>query len=127
MKLRCEQNGIRLRLRRSELVQLRTEKWLQTTVHFPDGRVFVWELVLRDDLSEIDAHFVEGRIRIQVPEPSAHRWMDTEAVSMERFLPLADGHALHILIEKDFPCKDRPDEDKSDFFTELADEAPMNC
>jgi hypothetical protein len=127
MKIRCETNSIRLRLRKSELVQLRAEKWLEAAVHFPDRRAFVWELVLHDSSPEIDAHFAEGRIQVRVPEAIARQWIESNTVSLERFLPLPDGHVLHILIEKDFPCKDRPDEDKTDFFTELADEAPVNC
>jgi len=127
MKIRCDQHSIRLRLRKSELVQLRAEKWLETSVHFPGGQVFVWELALREHTPDIEAHFSEGRIRVQVPEAQALNWMDTETVAMECFLPTGGGPSLHILIEKDFPCKDRPDEDKSDFFTELAEDAPVKC
>jgi len=39
-----------------------------------------------------------------------------------------DGEALlHLLVEKDFPCKDRPDEDKSDTFTGLVNGEPPAC
>lgn len=127
MKIRCDQHSIRLRLRKSELVQLRAEKWLETSVHFPAGQVFAWELALLEHTPDIEANFSEGRIRVQVPEAQALNWMDTETVGMECFLPAGSGPALHVLIEKDFPCKDRPDEDKSDFFTELAEDAPVKC
>jgi hypothetical protein len=127
MKIRCEQNSIRLRLRKSELVQLRAEQWLASKVHFPGGAVFSWEVVLSEEISDITSSFVEGRLNVQIPATSALQWMDTEQVAMECFLPLGDGHALHILVEKDFPCKDRPEEDKTDFFTELTEGASVNC
>ncbi|MFN0016111.1 MAG: DUF7009 family protein [Saprospiraceae bacterium] len=127
MKIRCEQHSIRLRLRKSELVQLRAEKWLETTVQFPDGKAFAWELAMPDGATDIEAYFSEGRVRVQVPQPAALLWMDTETVGMERFVPVGNGAALQILIEKDFPCKDRPDEDQSDFFVELAEDAPLKC
>jgi len=127
MKIRCDQNSIRLRLRKSELVQLRAEKWLETSVHFPDNQVFAWEIVLYPNTTEIAAHFAEGRVRIQVPEVLAQQWMDSDHVGMEQFAPLGGGASLHLLIEKDFPCKDRPDEDQSDFFAELAEDAPVKC
>jgi hypothetical protein len=40
-----------------------------------------------------------------------------------------ESHAagVHVLVEKDFPCKDRPDEDKKDFFEELADQQAPLC
>ena len=127
MKIRCEQNSIRLRLRKSEIVQLRAEQWIESSLHFPGGGVFAWELVLKEELTDISSSFSEGRLRVQIPIVTAQKWMDTEQVSMECFLPLGDGHALHVLVEKDFPCKDRPEEDKTDFFTELSEEAPVNC
>jgi hypothetical protein len=127
MKIRCEQNSIRIRLRKSEIVQLRAEQWLEAGVHFPGGQAFFWELVVQDSLQEIAAQFAEGRLSVKIPTATAQHWMDTETVNMECFSPLGDGHALHILVEKDFPCKDRPDEDNADFFTELAGDAPVNC
>ncbi|MCB0533064.1 MAG: hypothetical protein H6574_05055 [Lewinellaceae bacterium] len=127
MKIRCEQNSIRVRLRKSEIVQLRVENWLEAAIHFPDGQVFAWELLLEESLQDIAAHFENGRLCVKLPASLAQNWMDTEEVSMECFIPVGEGHALHVLIEKDFPCKDRPDEDKTDFFTELAADAPLNC
>lgn len=127
MKIRCEQNSIRLRLRRSELVQLRAEKWLGAAVHFPDGKEFGWELMLDDTANDMTAALHGSRISIKVPANTAAQWMDSGEVGLERFLPLAAAASLHILVEKDFPCKDRPDEDKSDFFTELSEEAPVKC
>ena len=127
MKIRCEQNSIRLRLRRSELVQLRVEKWLGVVINLPDGKEFGWDLLLDDDLTDMTAALQSGRISIKVPVGMAFHWMDTDEVGMERFLPIGGGTALHILVEKDFPCKDRPEEDKSDFFAELSEEAPVKC
>jgi len=127
MKIRCEQNSLRLRLRKSELVQLRAEHWLESGLHFPDGQGFCWELVLDPEAADVAATFSTGRLSVQVPAPAAQQWMDSDDVAIEAFLTLGDGTALHVLIEKDFPCKDQPEEDKSDYFTELADDAPVKC
>ena len=127
MKIRCEHNSIRLRLRKSELVQLRAEQWLASSLQFPGGAVFSWEVMLQEEISDISSSFSEGRLNVQIPATPAQQWMDSEQVAMECFLPLGGGQALHILVEKDFPCKDRPEEDKSDFFTELSEGAPVNC
>ena len=127
MKIRCEQNSIRLRLRKSELVQLRAEQWLEAVVHFPGNQSFAWELALDSQAQDMTARFDNGRISIRVPVAVAHHWMDSMEVAMECFEPLGGGASLHVLVEKDFPCKDRPDEDKSDYFTELAEEAPVKC
>ncbi len=127
MKIRCEHNSIRFRLRKSELAQLRTERWIETAVHFPDGQVFAWELLVSAEASEMNARFSNGRLSLSVPETQALAWMDSDTVGMEQFTALPDGGSLHLLVEKDFPCKDRPHEDPSDFFSELAEEAPVKC
>ena len=128
MKIRCEHNSIRLRLRKSEIVQLRAESYLECTVHFPGGEVLSWDIILKDDQANIGATFLDGKLSVQIPASTGNTWMDTDQVGMECFVPLdGEGHALHILVEKDFPCKDRPDEDKADFFSELAEDTPMNC
>ncbi|MCC6462285.1 MAG: hypothetical protein IT260_17590 [Saprospiraceae bacterium] len=128
MKIRCEQNSVRFRLRKSELVQLKAEQWLTTALHLPNGATFSWELVLDDQALDPSAAFSEGVLRITIPQRQAMHWMDSEAVvGLEYFQPLGEGQALHILVEKDFPCKDRADEDQSDFFAELAEDARIKC
>ena len=67
MKIRCEQNSIRVRLRKSEIVQLRVENWLEAAIHFPDGQVFAWELLLEESLQDIAAHFENGRLCVKLP------------------------------------------------------------
>ena len=76
---------------------------------------------------QITASFEEGLVCVSLPEPIAKSWIETNEVSLETEQALAQGTALHLLIEKDFPCKDRPDEDKSDTFQELASENNQVC
>lgn len=127
MKIRCEHNSIRLRLRKSELVQLRAEEWLEACIHFPGGQLFAWELTLSADRADITAQFEDGRVRVFLPSAMAYQWMDTNEVGVECYVPVGEGAALHILVEKDFPCKVQAEESRDDFFTELAEEAPVNC
>lgn len=127
MKIRCEQDSIRLRLRKSEIAQLRNEAWLRTSVHFPDGSEFGWELALDEQAANPQAKLSGGSFRITLPAEAARRWMESEQVGLEMFQPLASGASLHLLVEKDFPCKDRPGENKDDFFEELAETTPPGC
>ncbi len=127
MKIRCEQDSIRLRLRKSELTQLRNEGWLRSSVHFPGGAEFAWELAIDEKSSNLLAEFAQGTLRITLPAGSAHSWMETEQVSLDMFQAIEGGHSLHVLVEKDFPCKDRPDESKDDFFEELNETTPPAC
>lgn len=127
MKIRCEQDSIRLRLRKSEIAQLRNEAWLRTSVHFPDGSEFGWELALDENAPNPLAQLANGSVRITLPFEAAHHWMESEQVGLEMFQPLESGGSLHLLVEKDFPCKDRPEESTDDFFQELAETTPPGC
>ncbi|MEY3249674.1 MAG: hypothetical protein RL742_1717 [Bacteroidota bacterium] len=98
------------------------QKYLETGVHFPDGRVFAWALRLDPDVATMVSDFSDGLICVRLPLQEAERWIQSETVGMESH---ADG--VHVLVEKDFPCKDRPDEDKKDFFEELADQQAPLC
>lgn len=122
MKIRCEHNSIRLRLRKSEIQTLYDQKYLETGVHFPDGRVFAWALRLDPDVASMVSDFSDGLICVRLPLQEAERWIQSETVGME-----SDADGIHVLVEKDFPCKDRPDEDKKDFFEELADQQAPLC
>ncbi|MEZ4932033.1 MAG: hypothetical protein R2788_07940 [Saprospiraceae bacterium] len=43
-------------------------------------------------------------------------WSRSDEVGLEDDMPLGDGNALHILVEKDFKCLTERSEDESDLF-----------
>lgn len=118
MKLRCTKNSIRLRLRKSELRSLAQHKTIEEAVSFPMGNKISYSL-LTDDCKTTQAHFSDEVIKIIIPQHLADHWINSFDVSIETSLDLQNGESLHILIEKDFPCKDREEEDKEDTFWEL--------
>ncbi len=128
MKLRCTENSIRLRLRKSDVDQLAREKKVSIQIGFPAGSFLTYELSI-GATSKLYALFESGLISIQLPEQVAHQWISTDEVSISDELRLPNGAVLYILIEKDFPCKSRPDEDKADTFQELVpeDEQEETC
>ena len=69
-----------------------------------------------------EASMLDGTLRIGMPKIKADAWMEPDRVGFEKQLPIPGKSAfLHLLIEKDFPCLHRPEEDKSDTFQDLAD------
>ncbi len=128
MKLRCTENTIRIRIRKSELAQLRETGKLLESVQFPDGVKFTYNLGIDREADNYDARFCEGNIWVTLPGAAATEWIDSDAVSLAATLPLATpDEQLELLIEKDFPCTDRPDEATDDFFDELATKNEEKC
>ena len=122
MKLRFENNSIRFRIRKSELKQLKQHGFVKDEVTFPNA-VLTYELRV-SDVPEINPVLAENSIVIHIPVIAANHWIDTEEVGLYRLINLDEDEAFNVIIEKDFPCKDRPEEDKTDTFTELVDKDP---
>ena len=127
MKFRTTHNSIRLRLRKSELTLLKDHLKVSESIDFPSGAQFIVSLEIKDLMSAVNAKFEAQVLSVYISTEVADQWIDTEDVGIERFIELPNHERLHILIEKDFPCLDRPNEDKSDTFWELADQEPDVC
>lgn len=127
MKLRCERNSLRFRLRKSEIEELKNAGSLRTEVYFSPGLGFSYEIWLDLSAEEIRAIHYGSHISIALPLEIALDWIASDRVGIEHFQKIDRTQNLHVLIEKDFPCKDRPEENKADFFTDLAAQSPAVC
>lgn len=113
MKLRCTENSLRLRVRKSDVEQLQNEGFIQESVTFGVDQIMRYQLLI-SDVKELSATFENGLILVQIPEIEAAQWINSGQVGLER------KGTLHILIEKDFPCRHTSTEDKEDTYYELA-------
>jgi len=127
MKLRCVHNSIRIRIKKSELAQLDSVGVLTESVSFGKVAQLTYGLVIDSKHEEGCATFENNLITIHIPSAIAENWINSDEVGIEFYDSIGDGELLHILIEKDFPCVDRVDEDKSDTFTELTTKKPDVC
>lgn len=128
MKMRCVQNSIRLRLRKSEIEALGKGATIIEEVGFPgETSSLGFSLKMADKTSDIQATYVDHQIQITIPQTQASNWINSNQVGIETFLSLQNAQQLQVLIEKDFPCKDRESEDKSDLFGDLAEEKVKAC
>jgi len=123
MKIRCTSHSIRVRVRKSELAELSQHRSITETLLFPNNQTFVYELAIGHNQPTVTATCAGNRMVVYIPEPMANTWMATSQVGIESTLALAGDDVLHVLVEKDFPCADRPNEDKSDTFWELTENA----
>ena|SRR5690348_6558176 len=118
MKLRFEKNSLRYRLRKSEVEQLTHKGFVKESVTFP-GSTFTYELHVSDDVNNPTAAFNNNSIIVNIPVGIATEWINTDEVGIYHLMHINENETLDITIEKDFPCKDHPEEDKSDTFIEL--------
>lgn len=127
MKLRCTHNSIRLRLRKSDIEALQSTGFVQEGIQLTPATQFCFELRLVDNSPEQAASFQDQCLTVYLSEAQASQWIHSQEVSLEYMHPITESETLHILIEKDFPCLDRPQEDQSDTFWELASGEAEAC
>lgn len=126
MKLRCTPNSIRLRVRKSDLEQLQKDGTVFAAIHFGAGIQFSYALKIGQTLQP-QAELANHQITITLPQDSAQAWINSEQVTIECHQTLADGQTLHLLIEKDFPCRHTDEADLKDTFFELAPKDDPAC
>lgn len=124
MKLRFEKNSLRLRVRKSDVAALKQQGFIRESVEMP-GNSLRYELHI-SDVPKPGASFKDNTVLALIPRSMATQWLNTDEVGIYYMLQIANGSMLELIIEKDFPCTDRPEEDKSDTFTELADQQSDN-
>lgn len=120
MKLRIRGNSIRLRLLRGEVAEFDRKEIVRETINFGAARL-TYILQNSADASEISAQFNGDEIIVKIPSATAREWTETDLISLQSEQRIADGETLKILIEKDFVCLDRPDdEDNKDAYPNLS-------
>jgi hypothetical protein len=109
MKLRLEDNTLRLRLSPEELAEFEQAGRLSTVV--PLGLAatdtLTYTLARAPDLagSEPELTYSPGHIVIALPAALSDAWTSTETISLRAQLPVIGNKPLHILVEKDLGCK----------------------
>lgn len=124
MKLRFEKNSLRLRVRKSDVAVLKQQGFITESVEMP-GNSLRYELRILD-VPKPGASFKDNIVLAIIPRNIATQWLNTDEVGIYHMLQMDNGSILELILEKDFPCKDRAEEDKSDTFTELADQQGDN-
>ncbi|MCB9082353.1 MAG: hypothetical protein H6555_11655 [Lewinellaceae bacterium] len=118
MKFRCTSDSIRFRVRKSDLEILRTEGRLVETIHFPGGNALQLALSLTGAPS-LSAAFANHTVEVGIPRDAGLTWIGNEEVGLSAAIPVAQGATLHILVEKDFPCRHTTEANRDDTFHEL--------
>jgi len=127
MKLRTTRNSIRIRVRKSELILLQKEYRIEESIRFPSHIRFQFAVAISEKDKTLQATLEDHNLVLSIPHQEAAQWINSNQVGIETVLQVSDSERLHVLIEKDFPCLDREDEDKSDTFWELAPKQPKAC
>jgi len=118
MKIRIKGNSLRLRVSRSELARLLAGDCVEETVHFaPEASAsFTYALQPETSAKSSTVQYTDGRVSVLLSADQVYVWGATDQVGIADEVSLGPLGSLALLIEKDFACLDRSDEDNQDTF-----------
>jgi hypothetical protein len=118
MKIRIKGNSLRLRLLRSEVARFLAGDCLEETIHFtPEASgKFTYTLQREPAVSLPRVQYTGSRVAILIPTDQANTWGSSDQVGIAESISLGEFGSLALLIEKDFSCLDRSEEDNRDTF-----------
>lgn len=107
MKLRLEDNTLRLRLEEPEVAAFRQQGRLETVVPLglSANDCFTYTLERDPTVPALAVRHEAGRVRVLVPASVADDWTSSEVISLRGTQEVADHQVVHILVEKDLGCK----------------------
>ena len=109
MKLRIEDNTLRLRLSPEEVTSFQQTGRLETVVPLGPSVSDRFTYALQRDETATDSapsiSYTSGRIVIRLPAAVADAWASSDEIGMRGTMEVSENELVHILIEKDLPCK----------------------
>jgi hypothetical protein len=119
VKMRIKGNSLRLRISRSEVARLLTGERLEDTIHFaPQANAkLTYALEQESSVNTPTVRYTQNEVTVLLPAELANTWCLTDQVGIAECVSLGSMGTLDLLVEKDFACLDRSDEDNQDTFT----------
>lgn len=108
MKLRIEDDTLRLRLSTAEVRAFATTSRVAAVVHFGPGpaQQLTYALECADaSTTAVQVRYDATGLTVLVPGAVAVAWTSTEQNGFSAELPLAGGRHLRVLVEKELDCR----------------------
>ncbi len=119
MKLRIQGNSLRIRVGRSELAHFLSEGRITDTVRFtpaPEASLTYALEVSHSDTSQTHVRYSPQEVAVILGSRQVAEWRLETEVGIYTRVPIGAGDSLEVIIEKDFACLDRSDDDNKDTF-----------
>jgi hypothetical protein len=110
MKLRLEENSLRLRLSEVEVQQFAQTGNVTYTIVFGPGadqtlQYSLEKLPATAGAEAVEVRYAAGALAVEVPAALAQEWTSTEKNGFSAQIVVAEGRELRILVEKDLDCR----------------------
>ena len=104
MKLRLEENTLRLRLSEAEVREFARSGQVAQALTFAPGqtlRYALHRLPATDPAPAVRVRYAAGELVVEVPAALAARWVETDAVGFSETVELGENQVLRLVVERD--------------------------
>jgi hypothetical protein len=113
MKIRIKGNSLRYRLTKSEVDHFVATGFVEEKVNF--GNSILSYSLKKSGEDQLSASFNDNEITLYFPSSFINKWIDSEQTGFEYNMEVEGSEtSLYLLVEKDFTCLDKTNEDQSD-------------
>jgi hypothetical protein len=106
VKLRLEENSLRLRLSEAEVQHFAATGRVAVVVSLgPTGHESLTYALERAESEEFRVTSGAGALTVKVPATLARHWTSTDQNGLQATLMVVENQPLHILVEKDLGCR----------------------
>jgi hypothetical protein len=99
MKLRIQDNSLRLRLTQKEVARLGDQGSVECALRFSGDHVLNYSVSVLGSADNVSVRYDGDSICVVLPEKTARAWARSDEVAIE-----AIDSGVRILVEKDFQC-----------------------
>ena len=82
MKLRIQNDSLRLRLTQKEVAALHDEGLVECAIHFPPGRTLHYSVATSADATAVSVNYAGDAIRVILPDAVAASWTESNLVTI---------------------------------------------
>jgi len=118
MKLRIKGNSLRLRVSKSELARLLEDGYIEDAIQLmaaPDAKL-TYTLATAIQSHPLRVQCQSHGIMVTLSKEQANAWASAAEVGVYETLSLGAAGSLDVIVEKDFACLDRSDDENWDTF-----------
>jgi hypothetical protein len=118
MKLRIKANSLRLRVSRSELAHFRAGIRIEETIRFAEAPAAKLTYALESAVQSkpVRVRYGLNNVTVILSKDQACIWEAESEIGVYSHLDIGSAGSLHVIVEKDFACLDRGDEENRDTF-----------
>jgi hypothetical protein len=103
MKLRIQDNSLRLRLTQKEVALLGNQGSVESAIRFSDERTLSYSVSVSAGAEALSVRYEGNAINVLLPREMASAWAGNDETVLEGL-----DSGVQILVEKDFRCLHRP-------------------